>query len=356
MRVAVLLSSYEGVDSVFKDHDQVPVDVVPFAPAGTDFASDIVPIVKARAREQVQALALSGRYAAYINLCDGAPDEDRAGIEVVEALEEFGLPYTGGDPTFYTQTKEYMKATVARAGVDTPRSVFAFDGAAVQVAAATLRFPLIVKHFNGYGSIGMTEKSRVTTPAELAEQAGLFLQRFGGALIEEFVEGREFTVLVAENPDDATRPLAYMPVECHFGRGQTFKHFELKWIDCEEIKWAQAADAALNERIMEMGRRAFVALDGVSYGRIDLRVDAAGTPFFLEMNPNCGIFYARPQDFGSADHILSQDRLHGGHWGFIQTILRAAHKRCQRSQASQPASLAALATSDPQTAACLVNN
>lgn len=40
------------------------------------------------------------------------------------------------------------------------------------------------------------------TEADLVEQAHLMIERFGGALIEEFIEGREFTVLVAENPDD----------------------------------------------------------------------------------------------------------------------------------------------------------
>jgi D-alanine-D-alanine ligase len=45
---------------------------------------------------------------------------------------------------------------------------------------------------------------------------------------QEFVDGREFTVLVAENPDDPRNPIAFVPVEVAFPAGETFKHFDLK--------------------------------------------------------------------------------------------------------------------------------
>ena len=42
---------------------------------------------------------------------------------------------------------------------------------------------------------------------------------FGGALVEEFIEGREFTVLVVENAEDAQRPFVLTPVQCMFPEG-----------------------------------------------------------------------------------------------------------------------------------------
>jgi len=36
-------------------------------------------------------------FDVYINLCDGDGNEDRAGIEVIHALEKLKLKYTGGD-------------------------------------------------------------------------------------------------------------------------------------------------------------------------------------------------------------------------------------------------------------------
>jgi len=57
----------------------------------------------------------------------------------------------------------------------------------------------------------------------------------------------------------------------------------------------------------------FRALRGVGYGRADFRVNAKGEVYFLEMNPNCGLFYTAPDDdpgiLGSADFILRQDKV-----------------------------------------------
>lgn len=53
-------------------------------------------------------------------------------------------------------------------------------------------------------------------------QVRKFIGEYGGALVEEFIAGREFTVLVAENPHDGTeQPLTvYTPVECIFSQGE----------------------------------------------------------------------------------------------------------------------------------------
>ncbi len=49
------------------------------------------------------------------------------------------------------------------------------------------------------------------------------------------MEGREFTVLVAENPEDELNPIVFQPVECVFAEGESFKHFDLKWVDYGNI-------------------------------------------------------------------------------------------------------------------------
>jgi hypothetical protein len=143
-------------------------------------------------------------------------------------------------------------------------------------------------------------------------------------LIEEFIDGREYTVLVAENPDDPKRPHVYQPIEFIFPPGETFKHFTLKWIDWEGMRAEPVADQVLAERLMEAGRKLFIGLKGVSFGRCDMRVNEAGEIFVLEINPNCGIFYALDEP-GSADLILINDP--EGHRGFLERIIKAALAR-----------------------------
>ncbi len=81
------------------------------------------------------------------------------------------------------------------------------------------------------------ENVQVFNTKDLLRQADMMISVHGGCLIEEFVEDREFTVLVAENPDDPRTPVAYQAVECRFPPGEEFKHFDLKWHDFDGMAW-----------------------------------------------------------------------------------------------------------------------
>lgn len=59
-----------------------------------------------------------------------------------------------------------------------------------------LNYPLIVKHHNGHDSIGLSPQSKVSNLDSLIKQTRLVVDEFGGALVEEFIDGPEFTVLV----------------------------------------------------------------------------------------------------------------------------------------------------------------
>lgn len=108
---------------------------------------------------------------------------------------------------------------------------------------------------------------------------------------------------MTENPDDPAAPIAYLPVEFHFPAGETFKHFDMKWENCLDMNCIPVTDARLIERLQEMSKKVFLGVEGVSYGRCDIRMNEAGELFILEINPNCGLFYP-PEAMGSADLIL----------------------------------------------------
>lgn len=281
-------------------------------------------ITKANGVGTVMELSRQG-FDVFVNLCDGAWEEDRPGIEIVQTLEQLNVPFTGADSTFYDPTREMMKRVAHYYGIRTPAGVFAHEDADIERAAETLRFPLIVKHPNSYSSIGLTPASRVETPRALREQCAAAFESFGSALIEEFVDGREFTVLVAENPDDPYEPVVYEPVEFRFPKGETFKHFDMKWKTYHDM-WGEPFDdkEGLTERLKTMSKDLFVGLRGTGYGRCDVRMDEQGVLYMLEINPNCGVFYG-PDDPGSADFILQYDP--AGHKGFVETIVRAAFNR-----------------------------
>ena len=300
-----------------------PCDPRPFLP---DAEWTSIELWKEYAVGQVIEAAREG-YDLFFNLCDGAWDEGRVGIEVVQTLEWLGLPFTGADSVFYEPSREAMKRVCHAWGIPTPAYLIARDEADVDRALEMLRFPLFVKHHSSYASNGLTRNSKVDNEKRLRKQAGVMMDAYGGALIEEYVDGLECTVLVSENPDDPANPITYEPLQYAFPEGESFKHYKLKWVEYHGLKAFPVTDPELSERLREISARFFVGMRGSGFGRCDIRVDRDGEPYILEINPNCGVYYP-PTDPGSADLILMADP--AGHRGFTETLVAAALKRHAR--------------------------
>src|SRR4051794_5674305 len=221
MKVCVLQASPGESTASYLPYDG-RLDLAPLLP---NHQVERVFVDKARAVAQVRASEAD----VYVNLCDGAWDEDTPGVEVVQTLERLKRAFTGADSRFYDPTREVMKRVCAYWGVDTPAYAFARDEAGIAEALDRLRFPCIVKPENGYSSVGLTERSRVEDAGKIREQASEMIRVFGGALIEEFIEGRELSVLIASNPERPQEPRTYLPIEHRFEPGVTFKTFDYKW-------------------------------------------------------------------------------------------------------------------------------
>ncbi len=318
MRIALLTT--QDLDAPPAPDPDWPCDPRPFLP---EHDWRVAVLTKSTGPAAVRSLAADG-VELFFNLCDGAADQDAPGIEIVHTLEALGVPFTGATSNFYEPTRAQMKAACRAQGIATPAHVLASTPADVQRAAQTLQFPLFVKHHNSYASVGISRHSRVRTEAGLRRQSAKFMRRFGACLIEEYVDGDECTVLVAETPGDPERPTTYTPLQYVFPPGEAFKHERLKWVDYAGLSCAPVDDPTLEARLRHMSARMFVRLGGASFGRCDIRVDRWGTPWMLEINPNCGIFYPAT-DAGSADLCLLNDP--AGHLGFARQLVAAALAR-----------------------------
>lgn len=320
MRICLLTNQDLDSDDM---EDDWPADPRPYLP---DADWTLLVLEKETAVRQVSTAALK-EYDLFFNLCDGAWDEETPGVEVVHTLERLELPFTGATSAFYEPTREAMKRVCRAWGIDTPAYAFVRSASDIIEAAERLRFPLFVKHPSSYASIGLTRDSRVETPQALAIQAALMIEEFGGALVEEFVDGDEYTVLVAENAEDPQNPISYQSVEYHFPEGESFKHSDLKWVDYETMVTSPVRDRGLDRRLRAASARFFWGLNGAGYGRCDIRVDADGRIFMLEINANCGVYF-KPEDAGSADFCLLNDPR--GHEGFTRAVVAAALARHKR--------------------------
>jgi D-alanine-D-alanine ligase len=268
----------------------------------------------------------------FLNLCDGTPDDPLSGIGLVKTMEKLGVAFTGADSKFFDPTRDQMKAAAKRCSVPVPNWMFANSANDIEKIVKRLRFPILVKPPHGYSSIGLTRNSRVENTEQLKIQLDTVIREYDLALVEEFIEGREFTCLISENPDDPANPITFKPVEFIFPEGESFKHYDMKWVDYNRMSVKAVEDRRIERVLRDHTYNLFKSLNGNGYARCDFRMDASGAVYMLEINPNCGIFYP-PSEPGSADFCLMNDPIN--HSKFLKLMIRAAQKRQARMLAEK---------------------
>ena len=288
-------------------------------------------------KAMLQSLAARGEFDIYINLCEGyeLDDEDEnsyEGIEVVRALEELNLPFTGATSDVFDPTREEMQASAEAHGVGFAKGYRVHSVADAERLVKNLRFPIMVKHPQSYGSTGMIKESRCDTLEEVLAQVQRVCAEYGAARMEEFIVGKEYNVLVEDNPDDFSKPVAYPPTELVFPPGEEFWHTVVKWDVSLPFNFKQVTDPELIARLQDIGVRMFKAIGAVGYGRCDVRMNEQGELFILEINSNPAIML-KPEEYGPADYMILYDP--GGYKVFFDRLFRVTSIRHQQRLQAQ---------------------
>lgn len=278
--------------------------------------------------EKIKVLAESGEFDVFINVCEGYEFEDMEddergyhAIEVVEALEKLGVPFTGAGSKVFDPTREEMQAVADSAGIGFAKGYQVKSVEEAERLVQNLRYPIMVKHPKSYGSTGMFKDSRADTLEQVKTQVARICKEFGAARMEEFIVGNEYNVLVVENPDDPSQPFAYPPAQLIFPPNEEFWHTDIKWNYDVPFDFKEVTEPDLVARLQDIGKRMFLAMGVSGYGRCDLRVNDKGEMFILEINPNPAIMLA-PYEYGPADYMILYDK--EGYKGFFDRILNAA--------------------------------
>jgi D-alanine-D-alanine ligase len=311
LKICILNSDYTKSTQNLTKEDTLPNDPRIFLNK-LELEWDSVLIDKANIYSQINKLR-QNKYDLYFNLCDDLIDGDTAGFEVIRALEYYNLAYTGPDEKFYLLKKSAMKSLALSSGINTPKFYFAYDDKDIELADKHIAtYPMFVKHFNGGGSIGLTSQSKVNNFEEMKLMASQTILEFGGALIEEYIDGREYTVLVIENEKDKYNPFVLDPIECEFhDAGDAFKHFDVKFKTCKEsLRLVKVDNLQMRTSLMEMAKKAFIYMNGKSFARVDIRADQKQRIYFLEINAQPMIFWNSPDnDEVNADFIIKHNTL-----------------------------------------------
>ncbi|MBS1563870.1 MAG: SET domain-containing protein-lysine N-methyltransferase, partial [Bacteroidetes bacterium] len=214
-------------------------------------------------------------------------------------------------------------------GVHSPSYVLVENTDDVDAAIEKLRFPLFVKPAKAGDSLGIDEHSLVKNKEELKQKVAEVINEYEQLLVEEYIKGREFTVLVAANANDPKHCTVFKPIEFVFPKGNQFKTYALKTSELHPDANIPCKDTVLDKQLRDAAQRIFRSFGGVGYARMDFRVDEKGRIFFLEINFTCSVFYTDGYE-GSADYILKHDGI--GQAGFLRHIIAEGVARHRRKQ------------------------
>jgi D-alanine-D-alanine ligase len=229
------------------------------------------------------------------NMAEGMHGTSRES-QIPAMLEMLRIPYTGSDPLTLAVCLDKAMAKVALSYYGIPNAPF------VVVADAPKKrsfppFPLIVKPLREGSSKGIQNSSLVNNPKQLREEIHRVLTQYQQpALVEKFLPGREFTVALLGNGSRIeVLPIVEIKFEELPGHINPIYSFEAKWIwdtvesPLEIFACPAKVSASLKKKIRSVCRSAYLALGVRDWCRIDVRLDDAGEPCVLELNPLPGI-------------------------------------------------------------------
>jgi len=233
-----------------------------------------------------------------VNFCEEFGGTTAGEIYVAGLLETFKIPYTGSPPECLALGRDKARAKWLLAGAGLPTAPFVRVNRGEplpekQLSEWLTEGPLFVKPASEDASLGIDHDSVVSDWPALRRQTATTLDRFGAALIERYIDGREFNISVVALPELQVLPLA--EIEFQVGPDQLrwpIVTYQGKW-DMEGVedlatqsRCPADVEPTLAEAIGTAAIQAFRLLGCRDYARVDMRVDRTGRIFILEVNAN----------------------------------------------------------------------
>ncbi|MGB7211990.1 MAG: hypothetical protein WBC97_05125 [Gemmatimonadales bacterium] len=274
-------------------------------------------------------IAKARKVDVIFNLCEGLDGHSKYEDYVVGTLELMGVPYTGCRPWPVTvcHRKHIANTLMQAAGVPIPKFWLAQGNKLPQ------EFPLpsIVKPAAEDASLGIDSGAVCTSKKGLRKRLAEQLEQWDEVLVQEYVAGREFNVGFVGHQ---ALPLSEICFDGMPEGSWPVLTYSAKWDEgsAEDLGSVPVCPADLPadvaKRIVAAARQAWELLaGGEGYGRVDMRLDARGMPWVLEVNPN--------PDLSDDAGLARMARANGWDYGeLLQRIVDEALARAARTSAA----------------------
>ncbi len=293
-------------------------------------------VIGLNADQQLPAILVEARsrFDIVFNIATGVYGESRQ-THVPAMCEYLRIPHTGTGvlAEAICHHKPHTKMILLAHGV--PTAPFQVFHSADDPLKPDLRFPLIVKLASEGASMGLDYDSVVHHEANLRDRVARLVNTYQqNAIVEEYIDGREFTVAVMGNSPAYALPVAEI---LFFGKvpirldEPEVEHFEmlkqvtgqhdLEFVEMESRSVAPADVAPeLAEHIQQTAIAAYHAVSGQDWARVDIRMDREGNLYVLEVNLEPGI---------APDYVFSRMAYAAG-WTYTELINRILNHAIDR--------------------------
>jgi D-alanine-D-alanine ligase len=227
------------------------------------------------------------------NWCEEIPGIPHSYDLIAQTLEELGFTFTGADSKAlsFSQDKRLVKQRLDDRSIGTPRwQIFPSTS-----GDGWMHFPAIVKPALDHCSLGVTREAVVWSAEALASRIEYIIDSFHGpALVEEFIDGREFHVTVVGNGRLHVLPIAEMDFSAFDDTNDRLCTYESKFNPQSRayklIKLCLPAQLTNEEEegLTKIALEGFRAADCRDYARLDIRL-RNGICYILDINPNADI-------------------------------------------------------------------
>ena len=250
-------------------------------------------------------------------------------MHVAGMYELMKVPYTGAGPLALgtALTKPRVKEILSYHGIPTPKFCV-FDRREPVSLVEGMTFPVIVKPSREDASVGIDDNAIAYSMDDLRRRVDFVVEKFEQpALVEEYVDGRELNIAVL----GYTNPIALPISEIDFSGLTEDMHkivsYDAKWVHgsvaYEGTKGVCPAvlPPRLEAAVKALALRCFTIFGCRDYARIDVRLNTAGVPYVLEVNPNPDL--SEDAGFARSARTYGLDFPH-----MIGRIVQSAMERC----------------------------
>jgi D-alanine-D-alanine ligase len=307
---------------------------------GRDDIKDALSIFEALKELGYKVELLNGEYEIFsiperkfnivFNVCDdGFRNDPLLEPHIPALLDIFNIPYTGNNylTLGWRLNKARVKQYFCFHKIPTPK--FQVFRTKKDKLSPELKFPLFVKPVHEDASIGIRQDSLCKNRKELKKKINYILENYNeGALVEEFIKGREFNVAVVGNEEPIALPVSEIDFSQLPKELAPIVTYNAKWDEdsIEYKKTPPVCPAKIGKRteklLKEMAIKCYKILGCRGYARVDFRFSDS-KPYVLEVNAN--------PDISPGAGLANAAKAHG--WSYKEFIKRIldygleAHKK-----------------------------